>query len=53
MDTPGKPAIGTQVILAALPPGLLDGLPDEDQRGIAAMVGKAVTLVGTGVHRTS
>jgi hypothetical protein len=38
--------VGEQVILLALPTGLLEGLPDEDQRAIAAMVGKPVTLVG-------
>jgi len=40
-----RPRVGEQVIFLALPPGLLDGLPDEDQRAIAAMVGKPVTLV--------
>ena len=41
-----KPTAGERVILLSLPPGLLDGLPDEDQRAIVAMVGKAVVLVG-------
>jgi hypothetical protein len=41
-----KPQVGEQVIFLALPPGLLEGLPDEVQRAIAAMVGKPVTLVG-------
>jgi hypothetical protein len=40
-----KPHVGEQVIFLALPPGLLDGLPEEDQRVIAARVGKPVTLV--------
>ena len=40
-----KPHVGQQVIFLALPPGLLEGLPEEDQRAIAAMVGKPVTLV--------
>lgn len=41
-----KPHSGEQVILLALPPGFLDGLPDEDQRAITAMVGKPVLLLG-------
>lgn len=40
-----RPKAGEQVILLAIPPGLLD-LPEEDQRAIAAMVGKLVTLAG-------
>ena len=41
-----NPRVGEQVIFLALPPGLLDRLPDEDQRAIIAMVGKPVMLVG-------
>ena len=41
-----KPHPGEQVVLVALPPGLLDGLPEEDQRAISAMLGKTVTLAG-------
>jgi hypothetical protein len=41
-----KPNAGEQVVLLALPPGFLDGLPEEDQRAITAMVGKPVMLVG-------
>ena len=41
-----NPHVGDQVILLAVPPGLLDGLPEEDQRAIVAMVGKRVRLVG-------
>ena len=37
---------GENVILLAVPAALLDGLPEEDQRAIAAMVGKPVTFVG-------
>ena len=37
---------GDQVILLALPPGFLNGLPDNDQRAIEAMVGKPVTFLG-------
>jgi hypothetical protein len=40
-----KPDVGEQVIFLALPRGLLEGLPEEDQRAISAMVGKPVTLV--------
>jgi len=41
-----KPQVGERVIFLAIPPGLLDGLPGEDQTAIAAMVGKPVTLAG-------
>jgi hypothetical protein len=41
-----KPHPGEQVILLALPRGFLDGLPDEDQRAISAMIGRPVTFVG-------
>jgi hypothetical protein len=41
-----NPHVGEQVIFLALPPGLLDGLPEEDQRAIRAKVGQPVTLVG-------
>ncbi len=41
-----NPHAGEQVIFLALPRGLLDGLPEEDQRAILAMVGKPVMLVG-------
>jgi hypothetical protein len=37
---------GQRVVLVAIPPGLLDGLPDEDQRAIAAIVGKPIQFVG-------
>jgi hypothetical protein len=40
------PPVGEQVIFLALPPRLLDGLLEEDERAIIAMVGKPVTLVG-------
>ena len=42
---PENPHVGEQVIFLALPPGLLDGLPEEDQRAIIAMVGKPVMLL--------
>ena len=38
--------MGEQVVLVAVLLGLLDGLPDEDQRAITAMVGKPVQLTG-------
>lgn len=38
------PKPGTMVVLRELPPGLLDGLPAEDQRAIRAIVGQPVLL---------
>jgi hypothetical protein len=35
-----------KVTLKLLPPGLIDGLPEEDQRAITAVVGKPVVLGG-------
>jgi hypothetical protein len=44
-DRPGgKPKPGDKVLLMALPPGLLDGLPPEDQRAISRVVRKAILL---------
>jgi len=37
---------GDQVVLVAIPPGLLDGLPEDDQRAIRAIIGTPVTLLG-------
>jgi hypothetical protein len=34
------------VSLTSLPPGLVDGLPQEDQDAIVAILGKPVLLVG-------
>jgi len=31
---------GSTAVLTAIPPGLLDGLPEEDQRAISAIAGK-------------
>jgi hypothetical protein len=45
-DDPNKPEPGETVVLTTVPPGLLDGLPQEDQRAIVAIVGKPVLLVG-------
>ena len=39
------PKPGDTVVLKSVPPGLLDGLPEEDQRAIEAIVGKPVLLV--------
>jgi len=41
-----KPNPGEMVSLRRIPPGLLDGLPEEDQDAIVAIVGKPVLLVG-------
>lgn len=41
-----RPRAGERVALVAIPSGLLDGLPEEDQRAIQAIVGKPVTFLG-------
>jgi hypothetical protein len=41
-----RPRAGQRVVLLVIPPGLLDGLPDEDQRAIRAILGKPVKLLG-------
>jgi hypothetical protein len=41
-----KPSPGEMVSLTSIPPGLLEGLPPEDQNAIVAIVGKSVLLVG-------
>ena len=46
MNTEKKPSPGQMVVLTALPRGLLDGLPQDDQDAIAGVVGKPVLLVG-------
>jgi hypothetical protein len=38
--------IGSKVVLKRVPPGLLDGLPVEDQRAIASIVGVPIRLSG-------
>ena len=40
-----KPSPGQMVALKSIPPGLLDGLQQEDQDAIVAIVGKPVLLV--------
>ena len=42
----GTPSPGETVSLTSIPPGLLEGLPQEDQNAIVAIVGKPVLLVG-------
>jgi hypothetical protein len=37
---------GRKVVLEKIPPGLLDGLPGEDQRAIAAIVGVPIRFLG-------
>jgi hypothetical protein len=39
-----KPNPGDTVVLTQVPPGLLDGLPLEDQQGIREVVGKPLLL---------
>ena len=46
MSEEGRPRAGEKVVLVAIPPGLLEGLPAEDQAAIRAVVGKPVTFVG-------
>jgi hypothetical protein len=45
MTPMNAPKPGEKVVLKSLPPGLLDGLPEEDQRAISAIVGKPVLLL--------
>ena len=37
---------GDSVVLIAAPPGLLEGLPSEDQEAISEVIGKPIQLVG-------
>jgi hypothetical protein len=41
-----NPKPGVSVVLTGVPPGLLDGLPSEDQAAIVEVVEKQVLLVG-------
>jgi hypothetical protein len=41
-----QPKPGSKVVLVKLPPGLLDGLPEEDQKAISAIVGVPIKLSG-------
>ena len=40
------PKPGERVVLEKLPPGLLNGLPEEDQRAISAIVGVPIQFLG-------
>lgn len=41
-----NPKPGDSVVLTGVPPGLLEGLPTEDQTAILEVVGKQVLLAG-------
>jgi len=41
-----RPKPGDAVVLTDVPPGLLDGLPIEDQQAITQLVGKPILLTG-------
>jgi hypothetical protein len=43
-DAKKKPAPGQWVTLCALPKGFVDGLPEEDQQAVTAVVGRQVHL---------
>jgi|SoiMethySBSTD1v2_1073268.scaffolds.fasta_scaffold1257364_2 hypothetical protein len=45
MDLNKNPTPGELVVLKELPPGLLTGLPAEDQEAIREIIGKTVRLV--------
>jgi hypothetical protein len=46
MDSrPTKPTPGDLVLLMKAPPGLLEGLPEEDQKAISEMIGQPMKLV--------
>ena len=44
MERNVKPEPGERAILTAIPPGLLDDLPLEDQQAITEIVGKPIVL---------
>lgn len=47
MDSePTKPKPGDLVLLMEAPPGLLEGLPAEDQKAISETIGKPIHFVG-------
>ena len=45
-NPPKKPNPGDMVILLEAVPGLLEGLPNADQKAIAEVVGKPILFVG-------
>lgn len=44
MSSNAKPQPGDMVLLTGVPPGLLDGLPSEDQQAITDVIGRPVLL---------
>jgi hypothetical protein len=40
------PKPGERIVLQKLPPGLLNGLPEEDQKAITAIVGVPIRFLG-------
>jgi hypothetical protein len=40
------PRVGGKGVLEKLPPGLIDGLPEEDQKAISVIVGVPIRLSG-------
>jgi hypothetical protein len=40
-----RPRPGDKVVLTEVPPGMLDGLPEEDRQAIAEIVGKPILLI--------
>jgi hypothetical protein len=47
MDSkPTKPKPGDLVVLMKAPLGLLEGLPEDDQKAISETIGKPIKLVG-------
>ena len=41
-----RPNPGDKVVLKELPPGLIDGLPSDDQEAIREVIGKPIILNG-------
>ena len=39
-----RPKPGDSVVLSKIPPGLVEGLPTEDQEAIATVIGKPILL---------
>ena len=46
MSSNPRPAPGDTVVLVSVPPELLRGLPEEDQKAIVARVGRTALLAG-------
>ncbi len=45
-----KPKAGDKVVLKALPSGLIDDLPEDEQRAISARIGRPIMLMGYDRH---